>query len=141
MSDLSPTIFPGGSIAILGGGQLGRMTAMAARTMGYRVRVMDPEPICPASFVVDETIVGPWDDVDAARRLATGGDVVTLEIEQIGAAGGPALSPRRRVRATVNVHQLAQISGKRAGIHDARGVDRIAQRAQVGIELHGTRAE
>lgn len=75
---------PGGLLAILGGGQLGRMTAMAARTMGYRVRVMDPEPACPASFVVDETIVGRWDDVDAARRLATGADAVTLEIEQIG---------------------------------------------------------
>jgi 5-(carboxyamino)imidazole ribonucleotide synthase len=71
-------------LAILGGGQLGRMTAMAARTMGYRVRVMDPEPVCPASFVVDETIVGRWDDVAAARRLATGADAVTLEIEQIG---------------------------------------------------------
>ncbi len=72
-------------LAILGGGQLGRMTAIAARTMGYRVRVMDPEAACPASFVVDETIVGRWDDVDAARRLATGADAVTLEIEQIGA--------------------------------------------------------
>ena len=75
---------PGGLIAILGGGQLGRMTAMAARTMGYRVRVMDPEPACPASFVVDEVIVGRWDDARAARRLATGADAVTLEIEQIG---------------------------------------------------------
>jgi 5-(carboxyamino)imidazole ribonucleotide synthase len=80
----STTILPGSMIAILGGGQLGRMTAMAARTMGYRVRVMDPEPSCPASFVVDETIVGPWGDVSAAQRLATGSDVVTLEIEQIG---------------------------------------------------------
>ena len=80
----STIVQPGGLIAILGGGQLGRMTAMAARTMGYRVRVMDPEAACPASFVVDETIVGRWDDVDAARRLATGAHVVTLEIEQIG---------------------------------------------------------
>jgi 5-(carboxyamino)imidazole ribonucleotide synthase len=79
-----PRIKPGGLLAILGGGQLGRMTAMAARTMGYRVRVMDPEPACPASFVADETIVGRWDDVDAARRLAAGAEVVTLEIEQIG---------------------------------------------------------
>lgn len=82
--ELKSIVEPGGLIAILGGGQLGRMTAMAARTMGYRVRVMDPEPACPASFVVDETIVGRWDDADAARRLATGADVVTLEIEQIG---------------------------------------------------------
>ena len=77
-------IRPGSLIAILGGGQLGRMTAMAARTMGYRGRVMDPEAACPASFVADETIVGRWDDADAARRLAAGADVVTLEIEQIG---------------------------------------------------------
>jgi 5-(carboxyamino)imidazole ribonucleotide synthase len=77
-------ILPGSLLAILGGGQLGRMTAMAARTMGYRVRVMDPEAKCPASFVADETIVGRWDDADAARRLAAGADAVTLEIEQIG---------------------------------------------------------
>ena len=75
---------PGGTLAILGGGQLGRMMAMAARTMGYHVRVMDPEAKCPASFIVDETIVGKWDDTDAAHRLADGADAVTLEIEQIG---------------------------------------------------------
>jgi 5-(carboxyamino)imidazole ribonucleotide synthase len=80
----SEVVRPGGLIAILGGGQLGRMTAMAARTMGYRVRVMDPEPACPASFIADQTIVGRWDDHRAARLLATGADAVTLEIEQIG---------------------------------------------------------
>jgi 5-(carboxyamino)imidazole ribonucleotide synthase len=77
-------IEPGGLLAILGGGQLGRMTAMAARTMGYRVRVMDPEAACPASFVVDEVVVGKWNDVEAAKRLAAGAGAVTLEIEQIG---------------------------------------------------------
>ncbi len=80
----SGVIEPGGTLGILGGGQLGRMMAMAARTMGYRIRVMDPEPNCPASFVVDEVVVGKWDDVAAAERLATGSDAVTLEIEQIG---------------------------------------------------------
>ena len=77
-------IAPGATLGILGGGQLGRMMAMAARTMGYRIRVMDPEPNCPASFVVDDVIVGKWDDAAAAERLATGSDAVTLEIEQIG---------------------------------------------------------
>jgi 5-(carboxyamino)imidazole ribonucleotide synthase len=80
----SSIVQPGGLIAILGGGQLGRMTAMAARTMGYRIRVMDPESTCPASFIADQTIVGKWDDARAARALATGADAVTLEIEQIG---------------------------------------------------------
>jgi 5-(carboxyamino)imidazole ribonucleotide synthase len=77
-------IVPGGLLAILGGGQLGRMTAMAARTMGYCVRVMDPESACPASFVADDVVVGRWDDVNAARRLTEGAAAVTLEIEQIG---------------------------------------------------------
>jgi 5-(carboxyamino)imidazole ribonucleotide synthase len=80
----SKQVQPGGTLAILGGGQLGRMMAMAARTMGYHIRVMDPEQHCPASFVVDETIVGKWDDAEAAHRLAAGADAVTLEIEQIG---------------------------------------------------------
>jgi len=84
IKEVPAAILPGSMIAILGGGQLGRMTAMAARTMGYRVRVMDPEAACPASFVVDETVVGPWGDATAAQRLAKGADVVTLEIEQIG---------------------------------------------------------
>jgi 5-(carboxyamino)imidazole ribonucleotide synthase len=97
-NDKAAIVRPGGLIAILGGGQLGRMMAMAARTMGYRVRVMDPEPACPASFVVDETIVGRWDDTAAARRLAEGADVVTLEIEQIGVdalAGVAEIAPLR----------------------------------------------
>jgi 5-(carboxyamino)imidazole ribonucleotide synthase len=98
-------ILPGGLLAILGGGQLGRMMAMAARTMGYRVRVMDPEPACPASFVVDETIVGRWDDVDAAQRLASGAGAVTLEIEQIGV---DALS------------RVAQIAPLRPGVEPVR---------------------
>jgi 5-(carboxyamino)imidazole ribonucleotide synthase len=89
---------PGGTLAILGGGQLGRMMAMAARTMGYHVRVMDPEAKCPASFVVDETIVGAWDNAVAAQQLAMGADAVTLEIEQIGVdalARVAALAPLR----------------------------------------------
>ena len=82
--DKKSIIEPGGLIAILGGGQLGRMTAMAARTMGYRVRVMDPEAKCPASFVADETVVGKWDDMAAAAKLVRDADAATIEIEQIG---------------------------------------------------------
>ncbi len=110
-----PIVLPGGLLAILGGGQLGRMMAMAARTMGYRVRVMDPEAACPASFVVDETIVGRWDDVDAAKRLASGADAVTLEIEQIGV---DALS------------QVARLAPLRPGVEPIRIIqDKTLQRA------------
>lgn len=79
-------ILPGSTIGILGGGQLGRMTAMAARSMGYRVQVMDPDPACPARFVVDTCFEGSWSDERAAAQLARGCDVVTLEIEQVSLA-------------------------------------------------------
>ena len=101
-------ILPGGRIGILGGGQLGRMTAMAARTMGYRVRVMDPEAECPASFVADEVIVGTWSDVDAARRLATGVDAVTLEIEQIGVEALGAVAEVVPLRPGVEAIRIIQ---------------------------------
>ncbi len=74
---------PGATIGFLGGGQLGRMTAMAARTMGYDVRVLDPERLCPARGVSSHTITAPWSDAAAAAELARGCAAVTLEIEQI----------------------------------------------------------
>ena len=76
-------ILPGATIGIFGGGQLGRMIAMAARGMGYRILVLDPDPGCPARFVVDGCIEAGWDDSRGAANLARGCDVVTLEIEQI----------------------------------------------------------
>ncbi len=80
---MSAPILPGATIGIFGGGQLGRMTAMAARGMGYRIQVLDPDPACPARFVVDSCIEAGWDDTREAANLARGCDVVTLEIEQI----------------------------------------------------------
>jgi len=83
VSGASTPILPGATIGIFGGGQLGRLTAMAARGMGYRIRVLDPDPACPARFVVDECIEAGWDDSREAANLARGCDVVTLEIEQV----------------------------------------------------------
>ena len=82
-SSKAKPILPGATIGIFGGGQLGRMTAMAARAMGYRIQVLDPDPACPARFVVDACIEAEWDDSREAANLARGCDVVTLEIEQI----------------------------------------------------------
>lgn len=85
---------PGATIGILGGGQLGRMTGMAARSLGYDVHVLDPDPNCPASAIASRVIGARFDDADAAAALAERCDVVTLEIEQIGPA---ALSAVTRV--------------------------------------------
>jgi 5-(carboxyamino)imidazole ribonucleotide synthase len=76
-------IAPGSTIGILGGGQLGRMTALAARSMGYTIHVLDPDADCSAAPVADRVVAAPFDDVDAAREMARHCDVVTLEIEQI----------------------------------------------------------
>ena len=101
-------ILPGATIGILGGGQLGRMMAMAARPLGYRVQVMDPDPSCPARFVVDACFEGGWNDARAAADLARGCDVVTLEIEQVSLAALDAAqkyAPVRPGRALMGVVQ------------------------------------
>ena len=80
---MSGSILPGATIGFLGGGQLGRMTALAARSMGYDVQVLDPESSCATRPVASRTITAPFTDVDAAVDLAKQCDVITLEIEQI----------------------------------------------------------
>jgi 5-(carboxyamino)imidazole ribonucleotide synthase len=101
-------ITQGSTIGILGGGQLGRMTAMAARSMGYRVQVMDPDPSCPARFVVDACFVGSWDDAKAAADLARGSDVITLEIEQISIASLEAAGRHAPVRPSKEILAMVQ---------------------------------
>jgi len=101
-------ILPGSTIGILGGGQLGRMVAMAARSLGYRIHVMDPDPSCPARFVVDACFEGGWDDAHAAADLARGCDVVTLEIEQISIAAIEAASKYAPVRPSAELLHVIQ---------------------------------
>lgn len=97
-SSVAKPILPGATIGIFGGGQLGRMTAMAARAMGYRILVLDPDPACAARFVVDGCIEAGWDDSREAANLARGCDVVTLEIEQISMASMEAAASFAPVR-------------------------------------------
>lgn len=80
---MAPVILPGSTLGVLGGGQLGRMFAMAAREMGYHIRALDPDPRCAARFSVEELIVARFDDIHATSWLASQSHVVTLEIEQI----------------------------------------------------------
>jgi 5-(carboxyamino)imidazole ribonucleotide synthase len=99
---------PGATIGFLGGGQLGRMTAMAARTMGYDVRVLDPEPDCPARPVASRTITAAWSDVAAAAELAQGCAAVTLEIEQIPRASLEAVAAVAPLSPSVEAVYIVQ---------------------------------
>src|SRR5438046_1199198 len=105
---MTDTILPGATIGILGGGQLGRMTAMAARTLGYDVHVLDPDPACPARAVADRCVTARFDDADATADLARHCQVVTLEIEQIDLASLEAAvrhAPVRPGRSILGVVQ------------------------------------
>ena len=87
-------IAPGSTIGILGGGQLGRMLGFAARALGYRVAVLDPDPDCPARAVADRVVVASYDDTKSALELAVGCAVVTYELEHVDAALVRALGER-----------------------------------------------
>ncbi|WP_347861455.1 5-(carboxyamino)imidazole ribonucleotide synthase [Salimicrobium sp. PL1-032A] len=78
-------IKPGQTIGILGGGQLGRMMATAAKHMGYRIAVLDPTEDCPTAQVADIHIQGAYDDMEAAEKLGACSDVVTYEFENVDA--------------------------------------------------------
>src|SRR5215216_597380 len=104
-------IAPGSTIGILGGGQLGRMTAMAARTLGYGVHVLDPDAECSASPVADRVVAAKFDDADAAADLAKHCDVVTLEIEQIGIDALNAAMRHAPVRPGPSIIRIIQDRG------------------------------
>jgi 5-(carboxyamino)imidazole ribonucleotide synthase len=101
-------IEPGAVIGILGGGQLGRMTGMAARSLGYDVHVLDPDPNCPASAIASRTIAAKFDDADAAASLAERSAVVTLEIEQIGTDAMTAVEARVPLRPSAAAVRIIQ---------------------------------
>ncbi|HLR43020.1 MAG TPA: 5-(carboxyamino)imidazole ribonucleotide synthase [Pseudogracilibacillus sp.] len=76
-------VLPAATIGIIGGGQLGRMMAIAAKYMGYNIVVLDPTPNCPTTHVADEQIVAAYDDMDAIKELTSKSDVVTYEFENV----------------------------------------------------------
>jgi 5-(carboxyamino)imidazole ribonucleotide synthase len=80
------TLLPGATIGVLGSGQLGRMFALAARRMGYRVRTFSPERDTPTGQVADSETAAPYEDLDAAREFARSVDAVTFEFENVPAA-------------------------------------------------------
>jgi 5-(carboxyamino)imidazole ribonucleotide synthase len=73
-------------IGVLGGGQLGRMLALAAARLGFDVTILEPEPDSPASRVAARTLEAPYDDIEALKTLAATCDVVTFEFENVPAA-------------------------------------------------------
>jgi 5-(carboxyamino)imidazole ribonucleotide synthase len=105
-------ILPGSTIGFFGGGQLGRMTAMVARSYGYRINVIDPDRDCPAAYVADHCIAASFNDVEAAVTMAKHSDVITLEIEKIGLDALNAAARFAPVRPAARVLEIIQDRAK-----------------------------
>src|SRR5258707_3074432 len=79
------TYLPGSTIGVMGGGQLGRMFAIAARRMGYRVHTFSPDEDTPTGQVADVEVQASYDDLDAVSKFASNVSVVTFEFENVPA--------------------------------------------------------
>src|SRR5690606_4505826 len=108
MSRAARAVKPPATIGILGSGQLGRMSAMAAKTMGYRVVVLGPERGSPAGQVSDRELVAPYTDPDALDALAREAHVVTYEFENVPAATAARLEARGIVHPSSRILHLSQ---------------------------------
>ncbi|MDQ7247087.1 5-(carboxyamino)imidazole ribonucleotide synthase [Dongia sedimenti] len=107
-ADQNQVIAPGGVIGILGGGQLGRMTAMAAARLGYRVHTFCPDRNAPASHVSWHNTVAAYDNKSALKAFAESVDVVTFEFENIPSATTDYLAALKPTRPKPNVLYLTQ---------------------------------
>lgn len=99
---------PGSTLGILGGGQLARLTAIAARSYGLRVAVLDPNPDAPAASLADIHVQAALDDPAGAQDLAEHSDVVTCEFENVPAANLERCAALVPTRPSAAIFHLAQ---------------------------------
>lgn len=95
---MSGVVRPGAVVGVLGGGQLGRMFAIAARRLGYRVHTLSPDTDTPTGQIADVEVNAPYEDLDAVRRFARNVDVVTFEFENVPAGAVEAAAEHAPVR-------------------------------------------
>nr|WP_294918298.1 5-(carboxyamino)imidazole ribonucleotide synthase [uncultured Neokomagataea sp.] len=129
MIDQKAVFAPGCTVGIIGGGQLGRMSAMAAARLGYRVHILNTAATSPAIEVSASATVGSYDDPDALKAFAEKCDVVTFEFENVSADGLALLERYRPVRPAGAILQVSQ--------------DRILEKTrltQAGVSLAPWRA-
>jgi 5-(carboxyamino)imidazole ribonucleotide synthase len=101
-------ILPGATLGMLGGGQLGRMFTVAARTMGYRVIVLDPDPDSPAGRIADEHLHASFTDRWALDQLGASCAAVSTEFENIPAKALRVLEAQTIVRPAARVLEVTQ---------------------------------
>ncbi|SEG75399.1 5-(carboxyamino)imidazole ribonucleotide synthase [Paenibacillus sp. UNC499MF] len=124
---------PGSTIGVLGGGQLGRMLALAGRNMGYRFVTLEPGADSPCGQVADRQIQASYGDVDAARELARVSDVITYEFENVDAAVTKLLTQEAYVPQGSTLLYTTQHRLREKRAIEAAGV-RVAPYAEITSE-------
>jgi 5-(carboxyamino)imidazole ribonucleotide synthase len=114
-------ILPGATLGLLGGGQLGRMFTVAARTLGYRVTVLDPDPLSPAAEFATGHLNTPYTDPASLDALATTCAAVTTEFENAPAEALDAIGARTVVRPSGSSVAVAQDRRREKGFFSGRG--------------------
>ena len=116
----------GKTIGVLGGGQLGRMLAQAAQTLGYRVHVYEPQIHCPAGAVANHEVNASYQDADALLDFARGVDVVTYEFENIPAAALAVIAPLVPLHPSAEVLHTTQNRQREKAWLKANGLPHVA---------------
>ena len=113
------TILPGATIGVLGSGQLGRMFAIAARELGYRIQIYSPDNDTPAGHIADVEWAARYDDLERVREFARGVDVVTFEFENVLSITTDAVAEIVPVRPAGRVlHVTQQRLREKTFLHD-----------------------
>jgi 5-(carboxyamino)imidazole ribonucleotide synthase len=136
-------VLPGHAIGVLGSGQLGRMFAIAARRMGYRVHTFSPDEDTPTGQVADLEIKAPYEDLDAVRRFASAVSVVTFEFENVPASTADAAAEYAPVRPSGHIlhttqHRLREktfLSNACLPVTPFRHIRRLSELTQAVAEL------
>ena len=105
---MNKQILPPSTIGILGSGQLGRMLALSARQMGYRVHVLSPDQDSPTGQIADKEVTASYDDLDTIREFARGVDVVTYEFENVPSATAAACEEFAPLRPGAKALHISQ---------------------------------
>ena len=132
MSSQSPrgaqtVLSPGATIGILGGGQLGRMLALAGARLGFNIHIYSTAADCPAACAATQVTVGAFDDVEAVLAFAQTCDVVTYEFENVPAMSAKAAAAAAPLRPSARALDVSQ----------DRLVEKSFLRAQIGLDVAG----
>ena len=119
---MSRTFLPGAKIGVMGGGQLGRMFAIAARRMGYQVHVFSPEENGPAAQLSDRATVADYNDERAVKQFAKQVDVMTFEFENIPVQTAEWCADECEVRPAGSILHIAQNRLREKNFLSAAGI-------------------